>query len=106
MNVGASMSISLIHNNQLWGLIACHHNSPRLLSYDIRTTCEFLGQILSWHISSKIAHLENKQLMRQNQQVNVLLKKISMADNWINCCAQQSKSLLGVVNATGAAISY
>jgi GAF domain-containing protein len=28
MGVGASISISLIKDQQLWGLIACHYNSP------------------------------------------------------------------------------
>lgn len=29
MGVGATVTISLIHNNELWGLITCHHYSAR-----------------------------------------------------------------------------
>ena len=38
MGVGASMSISLIKEQQLWGLIACHHDRDRYIFYEI-TRC-------------------------------------------------------------------
>jgi chemotaxis family two-component system sensor kinase Cph1 len=47
MGVGASMSVSLMRDGKLWGLIACHHYSPRYVPYDVRTACELLGQWLS-----------------------------------------------------------
>ncbi|PZD71206.1 Phytochrome-like protein cph1 [Acaryochloris thomasi RCC1774] len=53
MGVRASMSISLLKNQQLWGLIACHHCSPKLLSYELRTICEFLGQSISLELATK-----------------------------------------------------
>ncbi len=36
MGVGASMSVSIVINNRLWGLIACHHMSRKLVPYSIR----------------------------------------------------------------------
>ncbi len=53
MGVRASMSISLLHDHQLWGLLACHHRSPKRLSYETRTICEFLGQVISFEVTSK-----------------------------------------------------
>jgi two-component system, chemotaxis family, sensor kinase Cph1 len=53
MGVCASMSISLLYDRQLWGLIACHHSSPKMLSYETRTVCEFLGQVISNELRSK-----------------------------------------------------
>ncbi|MEM6426653.1 MAG: ATP-binding protein [Cyanobacteria bacterium P01_D01_bin.128] len=53
MGVQASMSISLICDRKLWGLIACHHNSPRKLSYEMRTICEFLGQVIGLELTSR-----------------------------------------------------
>jgi len=31
MGVAASMSVSLVHDSMLWGLIACHHYTPRFV---------------------------------------------------------------------------
>ena len=53
MGVTASMSISLLKNKQLWGLIACHHHSPKLVSYEIRTICEFIGQVASFELAAR-----------------------------------------------------
>jgi two-component system, chemotaxis family, sensor kinase Cph1 len=51
--VRASMSISILRDRQLWGLIACHHLTPKRLSYETRTICEFLAQIISLEVGSK-----------------------------------------------------
>jgi GAF domain-containing protein len=48
MGVTASMSVSLLRDGRLWGLIACHHYSgPHEPPYEVCVTAEMLGQILS-----------------------------------------------------------
>lgn len=48
MGVHASMSISLLRNGRLWGLIACHHYAgPHLPPFGTRAAAEFLGSTLS-----------------------------------------------------------
>ncbi|PLZ96385.1 cyanobacterial phytochrome A, partial [Fischerella thermalis CCMEE 5328] len=46
MGVGASLTISLIKEGKLWGLIACHHQTPKYVSYEMRKACEFLGRVI------------------------------------------------------------
>ncbi len=53
MGLTASMSISLIKNKKLWGLIACHHSAANYLSYELRTACEFLGRVVSLELAAK-----------------------------------------------------
>ncbi|OZI58014.1 ATP-binding protein [Bordetella genomosp. 1] len=52
MGVRASMSISLVIGGKLWGMIACHHLSPRHVPYSVRMACEVLAQVLSASIST------------------------------------------------------
>jgi len=52
MGVGASMSISIIVDGTLWGLIACHHYSPRHLSMAERVAAEMFGQFFSLHLNA------------------------------------------------------
>lgn len=48
MGVTASMSISIVVEGELWGLVACHHYSgPLRPSYDARSAAELLGQVAS-----------------------------------------------------------
>jgi len=64
MGVRATMSISIIQDNQLWGLVACHHYSPRYVTHPARMTCEFLAHMLSLQVGSKEA-LENHEYIKR-----------------------------------------
>lgn len=59
MGVGASMSISIIVDGGLWGLIACHHYSPRTLSMAERVAAEMFGEFFSLHLNA----LRHKQTL-------------------------------------------
>ncbi|KQS87788.1 MULTISPECIES: HWE histidine kinase domain-containing protein [unclassified Rhizobium] len=52
MGVAASMSISVIVDGALWGLIACHHYQPRILSMAERIAAEMFGEFFSLHMAS------------------------------------------------------
>ena len=47
MGVGASMSVSIIIEGRLWGLIACHHMSARRVPYAIRMTSDVIAQVMA-----------------------------------------------------------
>ncbi len=47
MGVGASMSVSILREDKLWGLFACHHYSPRQIPFERRTAAELFGQMFS-----------------------------------------------------------
>lgn len=47
MGVGATMTVSLLRRGKLWGLISCHHMSPRHVGFELRTTADLFGQMLS-----------------------------------------------------------
>ncbi|MBL6081964.1 GAF domain-containing protein [Belnapia sp. T18] len=52
MGVAASLSISIMRGNDLWGLIACHHAEPLLPSFQRRSAAELFGQLYSLQIES------------------------------------------------------
>lgn len=53
MGVRASMSISLIVKDRLWGLISCaNHSGPRFTPYEQRAACEVLGRLTSLQIAA------------------------------------------------------
>lgn len=57
MGVYASMSISIVVNGKLWGLIACHHHKPYYPPLGIITMCEKISKIAN----SQIELLEEKE---------------------------------------------
>lgn len=50
MGVAASMSISIILDKKLWGLIACHHYAPKTLTMSERIAAEMFGEFFSLHL--------------------------------------------------------
>jgi light-regulated signal transduction histidine kinase (bacteriophytochrome)/CheY-like chemotaxis protein len=53
MGVGASMSISIIVDDRLWGLFACHHYGPLSPSFERRSVCELFAQMFSMRLESR-----------------------------------------------------
>lgn len=104
MGVAASMSVSLIQQNQLWGLIACHHNSPKFLPYEIRTVCEFLGQLMSTELPAKEAnaHLDYKLHLKTLQ--GRFIERLSHATNLAAGLTTHPEDLMALTGSQGAAI--
>jgi diguanylate cyclase (GGDEF)-like protein len=53
MGVRASLTISLMSGTQLWGMLACHHNSPKRIDAQMRAACRLLGQVFSLQIVAR-----------------------------------------------------
>ncbi|HST44046.1 MAG TPA: GAF domain-containing protein, partial [Luteimonas sp.] len=53
MGVAASMSISIVSAGQLWGLVACHHRTPRAVPPGIRAAADLFGMFVSMRVSAR-----------------------------------------------------
>ncbi|BAT55147.1 multi-sensor signal transduction histidine kinase [Nostoc sp. NIES-3756] len=104
MGVTASMSISLLQNQQLWGLIACHHSTPKYVPYDIRTACEFIGQVMSVELANKEASEDIDYKMQLKSLQTQFVEALSQAEYLFEGMVQLKSQLLHLVNATGAVI--
>ncbi|HEY9643772.1 MAG TPA: GAF domain-containing protein, partial [Coleofasciculaceae cyanobacterium] len=104
MGVCASMSISLIRDQKLWGLIACHHMSPRYVTYGMRTLCEFIGQVMSIELTTKEEHEDLDYKMFLKSLLSQFVESLSQSKHLLDGLAQQGTSLLELVNASGAVI--
>ncbi|AFY42434.1 ATP-binding protein [Nostoc sp. PCC 7107] len=104
MGAAAILVIALIKNQQLWGLISCHHQTPKYLTYEVRKICELLGQIVSLELGHKVIHSELDYEVRLKSLQAEFVELISQADNFIDALIKPQPSLLSLVSATGAAV--
>ncbi|MBH8572237.1 GAF domain-containing protein [Nostocaceae cyanobacterium CENA369] len=104
MGVTASMSISLIHERKLWGLIACHHSSPKYVPYNIRTVCEFIGQIVSVELANKQASEDIDYKMQLKSLQTQFVDALSQAEYFLDGIVQLDTKLLSLVDAAGAVV--
>ena len=104
MGVGASMSISLMRGERLWGLIACHNSAPRVLPYSIRTACELVGRAMS--VQTRVQE-ETDRLRAQLEARSVqtrFFEFIGEETNFVEAVVKYTPRLLEMVHAGGAAI--
>jgi len=104
MGVTASMSISLNKDRKLWGLIACHHYSTKYVSYEIRTACEFLGQVMSLELANKEENESLDYRIKLKSIQNKFLEAMPLAENFMEGLVKDKTNLLELVDAQGVVI--
>ncbi|MBE9004291.1 GAF domain-containing protein [Fortiea sp. LEGE XX443] len=106
MGVTASMSITLMKNQKLWGLISCHHQSPKYVPYEIRNACEFLGQMTSIELGNKEDSEDTEYKIQLKSILSKLVQYMSLEKNFVDGLINYQPNLLNLVNAQGAAVCF
>jgi two-component system, chemotaxis family, sensor kinase Cph1 len=105
MGVQASMSVSLVRSGKLWGLIACHHRSPRHMSFAERAACEVIGRVASLQIAA-LEEIESRVFRhaRSGFEATLVEAMRNTKEEPVQALLQRGDALLALVNASGAAI--
>lgn len=106
MGVTATLVVSLVREGRLWGLIACHHYSPRQIHYARRAAVDLLAEV----VATRIAAIENYV----RTQVDVLVRSLelrlieatSTEGDWRLALVRNPRTLLQPLDATGAALFH
>jgi len=104
MGVTATLTASLVREGQLWGLIACHHYSPRYLRCTVRAAADLLAEVASTRISAieNYAHAQVALMVRRLEQR--LVEATSTEGDWRFALFRNPRTLLQPLDATGAAL--
>jgi chemotaxis family two-component system sensor kinase Cph1 len=103
MGTLASMSVSIVVEGRLWGLISCHHHTPRGLAAPTRTACEHLGQLLALQIEVKESNADAAERLELRQLTLAMVAYLADADASLQRLAQHP-GLLRMARASGAAV--
>jgi two-component system, chemotaxis family, sensor kinase Cph1 len=104
MGVVGSLVIALTKRKALWGLISCHHYSPKPVRYELQTACEFLGQVMSLELVSQEENDDLDYKVKLNTAQSRLLESIAIAHTLRDGLMQSCSQLLDLVGAQGCAI--
>ncbi|KAI4374376.1 hypothetical protein MLD38_012380 [Melastoma candidum] len=89
---------------KLWGLVVCHHASPRFVPFPLRYACEFLIQVFSVHLNKEVelaAQAREKHMLRtQTVLCDMLLRDAPVG------IITQSPNVMDLVKCDGAALYY
>jgi chemotaxis family two-component system sensor kinase Cph1 len=106
MGVTATLVVSLVREGRLWGLIACHHYSPRNLRFAVRAAADLLAEVMA----TRIAAIENYAYAQVAIQVRRLEQRLveatSTEGDWRLALFRNPRTVLQPLEATGAALFH
>ena len=89
---------------RLWGLVVCHHTTPRFVPFPLRYACEFLAQVFAIHVNKEL-ELESQILEKNILRTQTLLCDMLMRDAPLGIVSQ-SPNVMDLVKCDGAALLY
>ncbi|GAB2283137.1 hypothetical protein Dimus_017667 [Dionaea muscipula] len=90
---------------RLWGLVVCHHASPRVVPFPLRYACEFLAQVFAIHVNKEL-ELQSQILEKNVLRTQMLLCDMLIRDAPIFGIMTQSPNVMALVKCDGATLLY
>jgi diguanylate cyclase (GGDEF)-like protein/PAS domain S-box-containing protein len=104
MGTRASLGLSLIINNSLWGMLVCHHRAPLVITPDLRAQCDLIGQLVSLLLGS-LGELEAyADQLRRQRMFQEVATSLGNAGSVMDAMATSGDALLSLLDAAGAVI--
>ncbi len=104
MRVGASMSISILKDGKLWGMVACHHRTARYISYEMLTACQFLTRIMASRLAEKEALEFYDFKVRLREQLVFFIKAMAEQVRLPGVLTGRQPSINDYIESGGAAL--
>lgn len=104
METASSMSMSIIVDGALWGLISGHSRASRMVNAQIRTACDILAQVVSLQIGSRLKASSAAERLELKSVETSLLSKLSVATSFQRGLVNNPHEWLRLVDAEGAAV--
>ena len=104
MGTAASMSVSILIDGHLWGLISCHNREPKGVNAQIRSACDFLGQIISLQIGARERADRALHRIGLKQREGEILARMSSGRDFHAGFAASGAAWLALMAADGVAV--
>ena len=104
MRVGASMSLSLILDDKLWGLVACHSGSQNFVSQRLRVGLELFSQMASYLLEVRITSDELNAKRTRLAASDALLLQVAAEESVLEKLNQLRPKLLEIIEADGVGL--
>jgi two-component system, chemotaxis family, sensor kinase Cph1 len=104
--VRATLTASLVRDGQLWGLVACHHATPRPVPLALRLALALLSEVASTRLAAieNYAQAQVALLVRRMEQR--LIDATSSDGDWRVALMRNPRALLQPLEAGGAALVH
>ena len=91
MGTAASMSVSIVLDGKLWGLVSCHNSSPKTVPYLIQSACDMLTKMAATQLTKFNATVRLKDMVRFHSAQRDLLTILAGEQDYLTALSRQSQ---------------
>jgi light-regulated signal transduction histidine kinase (bacteriophytochrome)/FixJ family two-component response regulator len=104
MKTAASLTIGLAQRQELWGMLVCHHATPRLAGPELRAVAGVIGQVVSLLLASLGKAEVYAQHFQRYATLRALIERLGAPLPLPEALAGAEAELLALVDAAGAVV--
>jgi light-regulated signal transduction histidine kinase (bacteriophytochrome) len=104
MGTVASMSISIICEGKLWGLISGHHATPRSVPYLVRSACDLLTKMVGTQLTGVRTAAKLGKMVHYHAVQRRMLTQMAAENDYIGAMTAQMNEVTQVTDAEGVAL--
>jgi light-regulated signal transduction histidine kinase (bacteriophytochrome) len=104
MGTMSSMSVSLVCEGKLWGLVSGHHKEPRVVPYLVRSACDLLTRLVSTQLTSLRSSENLKRMVHFHAVQRRILTQMAAENNYLAAMADRMEDLMQITDAAGVAL--
>ena len=104
MGTISSMSISILVDGKLWGLISGHHAEPKSVAYLVRSACDMLAKMMSTQLLAIRTSARLAETLQFHAVQRQLLTHLAVEPNYLVSLRYHMDDLLKVANGQGVAL--
>ena len=105
MGVAASMSISIVVQGRLWGMLACHHMRPRHVPYRVRSACDVLAHVLAADVQTALARASAARVAAAAATRARAIETLLHAEDGVQALAGEAEALTGMLESHGLVLA-
>lgn len=107
IGVDGSMSVSVMRQGRLWGLVIGHHRGPHRVALALQQKVRLLVSAFSLRLEALLDHQLVLEMQRENRAHLTLLRKLAAADDYLDALMEGSPNLSDLFpGCLGAAVVW
>ncbi|WP_439595414.1 GAF domain-containing protein [Falsiroseomonas sp.] len=106
MGVGATLVASILVGGRLWGLISCHHQTPRRTPFVQRAITELLAEAVGTRIAALESFVQSQAELAVRRLEQRMIEAITRDGDWRTALFDNAQTLLLPLGASGAALLF
>lgn len=104
MGVRGSMSIAIISEGKLWGLIACHSSQPKMVSQTTRALCKTIANSLALSLPILEKNVNQSREVKFHRHFYETFSHLKLAADPMNELFKRGEDVRGLFDCTGYAL--